>query len=70
RRLSPATPPGIMMPHSDRDYPNRITDAEADAFMELLNSKEYVNLSVTQAYYRMLDAGHCFFSIAAAHRIF
>ena len=69
RHLSPSTPPGILVPHSDRAYPNRITGAEADAFMELLNSREYANLSVTQAYYRMLDAGHCFFSIAAAHRI-
>ena len=69
RHSSPSTPPGILVPHSDRAYPNRITDAEGAAFMELLNSKEYANLSVTQAYYRMLDAGHCFFSIAAAHRI-
>jgi putative transposase len=69
RHLSPSTPPGILVPHSDRAYPNRITDAEGAAFMELLNSREYANLSVTQAYYRMLDAGHCFFSIAAAHRI-
>jgi putative transposase len=27
RRLCPPTPPGIMVPHSDRAYPNRITDA-------------------------------------------
>ncbi len=69
RHLSPATPAGVLVPHVDRAYPNRITDAEAEAFMELLNSREYANLSVTQAYYRMLDAGHCYFSIAAAHRI-
>jgi len=69
RHLSPPTPPGILVPHVHRAYPNRISDAEAEAFMELLNSREYANLSVTQAYYRMLDAGHCFFSIAAAHRI-
>ena len=35
RRLSPPTPRGILVPHSDRAYPNRITDTEADAFMEL-----------------------------------
>jgi putative transposase len=69
RHLSPPTPAGILVPHVDRAYPNRISDAEAEAFMALLNSREYANLSVTQAYYRMLDAGHCFFSIAAAHRI-
>ncbi|WP_247048855.1 hypothetical protein [Arthrobacter rhizosphaerae] len=55
--------------HAERASPNRIIDAEEEAFMELLNSSEYANLSVTQAYYRMLDAGHSFLSIAAAHRI-
>lgn len=69
RHLNPPAAAGILVPHADRAYPNRITDAEGAAFMELLNSREYANLSVTQAYHRMLDAGHCFFSIAAAHRI-
>jgi putative transposase len=69
RHLTPPTPVGIAIPHIERDYPNRITTAEADEFMGLLNSEEYGNLSVTQAYYRMLDAGYCSFSIAAAHRI-
>ncbi|MDQ0619096.1 IS3 family transposase [Arthrobacter globiformis] len=69
RHLKPAAPAGIAVPQADRAYPNRITTAEAEEFMELLNSEDYGNLSVTQAYYRMLDAGHCSFSIAAAHRI-
>jgi putative transposase len=69
RHLSPPALAGITVPHTERDYPNRISTAEADKFMGLLNSEEYGNLSVTQAYYRMLDAGHCLFSIAAAHRI-
>lgn len=69
RHLNPPARAGITVPHADRDYPNRITTAEADEFMGLLNSEEYANLSVTQAYYRMLDAGHCLFSVAAAHRI-
>ena len=69
RYLSPPTPSGITIAHIDRDYPNRITAAEATEFMGLLNSEKYANLSVTQAYYRMLDAGYCPFSIATAHRI-
>jgi putative transposase len=69
RHLNPPARAGITVPHLDRDYPNRISTAEADEFMGLLNSEEYANLSVTQAYYRMLDAGHCSFSVAAAHRI-
>ena len=69
RHLNPPAPAGITVPHADRAYPNRITTAEAEEFMGLLNSEDYGNLSVTQAYYRMLDEGHCSFSIAAAHRI-
>jgi transposase InsO family protein len=69
RHLNPPAPAGIAVPQANRAYPNRITAAEAEEFMELLNSEDYGNLSVTQAYYRMLDAGHCSFSIAAAHRI-
>lgn len=69
RHLNPPAPAGILVPHTERAYPNRITGAEAETFMELLNSQDYGKLSVTQAYYRMLDAGHCSFSIAAAHRI-
>jgi len=69
RHLNPPALTGTNVPQVDRDYPNRITAAEADEFMRLLNSEEYGNLSVTQAYYRMLDAGNCSFSIAAAHRI-
>jgi transposase InsO family protein len=69
RHLDPPAPAGVTVPHTDRAYPNRITTAEAEEFMGLLNSEDYGNLSVTQAYYRMLDAGHCSFSIAAAHRI-
>lgn len=69
RHLRPPVRTGITLAHTDRAYPNRISGAEAEEFMGLLNSPPYANLSVTQAYYRMLDAGHCSFSIAAAHRI-
>jgi len=69
RHLNPPARAGISVPQADRAYPNRITPAESEEFMELLNSQDYGNLSVTQAYYRMLDKGHCSFSIAAAHRI-
>jgi putative transposase len=69
RHLNPPARAGITVPHAERAYPNRITGTEAAAFLGLLNSEDYGHLSVTQAYYRMLDAGHCSFSIAAAHRI-
>lgn len=69
RHLKPSIPVGITLPHKGRAYPNRISTAEAEEFMERLNSEDYGNLSVSQAYYRMLDTGHCSFSIASAHRI-
>jgi len=69
RYLSPPAAAGITIAHADRAYPNRITSAEAEEFMTALNSEDYGNLSVTQAYYRMLDTGHCSFSIATAHRL-
>src|SRR5690625_5347505 len=37
--------------------------------MALLNSEDYENLSVTQAYWRMLDAGQVPFSASTAHRV-
>lgn len=69
RHLNPAQAAGVRVPQKERAYPNRISTAEAEAFMKLLNSKLYEDLSVTQAYWRMLDAGQVFFSEATAHRV-
>ncbi|MHC6595239.1 IS3 family transposase [Arthrobacter sp. C152] len=69
RHLTPVTPAGISVPHSERAYPNRVSDQEASAFLERLNSPEYAELSATQAFQRMLDAGEYFFSLATAHRV-
>ena len=69
RHQHPPPPPGVQVPHKDRAYPNRISIEEADAFITLLNSEPYEDLSVTQAYWRMFDAGEVLFSPASAHRI-
>lgn len=69
RHQNPLVPAGVHVPQKERDYPSRITTAEADAFMALLNSEDYENLSVTQAYWRMLDAGQVPFSASTAHRV-
>lgn len=69
RHLAPAAPAGITVPHGERDYPNRVSRQEAEAFLERLNSREYAELSATQAWQRMLDAGEYFFSLSTAHRI-
>lgn len=69
RHLDPPQSAGVQVPHHERAYPNRVSEADADAFMKLLNTPEYEELSVTQAYWRMLDDGHVFFSAATAHRV-
>jgi transposase InsO family protein len=69
RSLAPAAPLKAAVPHRDRSYPNRITPAEQEAFLAELNSPAYADLSVTQAWYRMLDAGTVRCSLASAHRI-
>lgn len=69
RYLHTVKAPGVKVPQEDRAYPNRISTAEAEAFMALLNTEPYANLSVTQAYWRMMDAGKVFFSVATAHRV-
>ncbi|MGM0929812.1 MAG: IS3 family transposase [Actinomycetota bacterium] len=69
RHQRPPPAPGVQVPHRERAYPNRISLEEAEVFMTLLNSEAYEDLSVTQAYWRMLDAGEVFFSAASAHRI-
>jgi putative transposase len=68
-RRIPGRPQGVRTPHRQRNYPNRVSQAEAQDFINHLNSEAYGHLSVTQAYWRMLDAGLVFFSKAAAHRI-
>lgn len=68
RHLNPKPRAGVKVPHKERDYPNRVAEAVRGQFMELLNSLEYADLSVTQAFMRMRDEGHYFFSEATAHR--
>src|SRR5699024_968898 len=69
RHQNPAVPAGVQVPQKERDYPSRITTAEADAFMALLNSEDYENLSVTQAYRRMSGAGPVPLPAPTAHRV-
>jgi transposase InsO family protein len=71
RRRGPTPLPvgGIRVPHALREYPNRVSVQEAEAFKERVNSEDYVDLSVSQAWRRMLDDGEYHFSLPTAHRI-
>ncbi|WP_077491126.1 DDE-type integrase/transposase/recombinase, partial [Sinomonas mesophila] len=69
RSLSPSHAAGVMVPHRERAYPNRITPAEQEAFLAELNSPAHAHLSVTQAWHRIMDAGTVLCSLASAHRI-
>ncbi|HEV7169151.1 MAG TPA: IS3 family transposase [Micrococcaceae bacterium] len=69
RRQNPSVPAGVTIPHDQRAYPNRIPDEDAQRFLDRLNSEEFEELSVTQAWRRMLDNGEHHCSLASAHRI-
>lgn len=69
RSLAPAPARGIKVPHTDRAYPNRISEEDAGALLERLNAPEFEDLSITQAWHRLLDAGEYYASMASTHRI-
>ncbi|WP_449373970.1 IS3 family transposase [Arthrobacter psychrolactophilus] len=59
---------GVVIAHDERDYPNRVPPESRDAFIAVLNTPEYEDLSVVQAFMRMQDDGHYFFSLSTAQR--
>lgn len=67
RAQSPAPAPGVSVPHRERAYPNRVSAAEREEFLAELNSDEFADLSVTQAWVRIQDRRPVF-SLATAHR--
>lgn len=69
RSLSPEPVHGIQIPHKDRAYPNRISDKVCDQLLARLNAPEYEDLSITQAWFRLLDGGEYYASMASTHRI-
>ena len=69
RSLAPETTLGIQIPHKDRAYPNRISEDICEQLLERLNAPEYAELSITQAWYRLLDAGEYYASMSSTHRI-
>jgi transposase InsO family protein len=69
RSLKPEPARGIQIPHADRAYPNRIEPEVCEQLLERLNSPEYEDLSITQAWYRLLDNGEYYASMSSTHRI-
>lgn len=60
---------GIQVPHKDRDYPNRISAQVCEELLARLNAPEFEDLSITQAWYRLLDSGEYYASMSSTHRI-
>lgn len=58
-----------MVPQAERNYSNRLTEAEAAAVVERLNQADVEELSIRQAYYQLLDAGEYLCSLSSMHRI-
>lgn len=69
RSLKPGLSTGVRIPHADRAYPNRIEPEVCEQLLNRLNSKDYEDLSITQAWYRLLDNGAYYASMSSTHRI-
>lgn len=69
RFQSPNPVRGIQIPHKDRAYPNRISEEVCEELLDRLNAPEFEDLSITQAWYRLLDGGEYYASMASTHRI-
>jgi putative transposase len=66
--LNPPERTGAPVPHRDRLQPAQLTAAEKARVLQIVSSPEYADLSVTQAFYRALDAGIYVCSLASFHR--
>jgi len=69
RSLKPEACRGNRIPHTERAYPNRIEPEVCEQLLDRLNSKDYEDLSITQAWYRLLDNGEYYASMSSTHRI-
>ncbi|WP_026556857.1 IS3 family transposase [Arthrobacter sp. 35W] len=69
RSQAPETTRGIQIPHKDRAYPNRISEDVCQELLARLNAPEFEDLSITQAWHRLLDGGEYYASMACTHRI-
>lgn len=67
--LKPEACRGNRIPHTERAYPNRIEPEVCEQLLDRLNSKDYEDLSITQAWYRLLDNGEYYASMSSTHRI-
>ncbi|TQJ14032.1 IS3 family transposase [Yimella lutea] len=69
RYLNPPPRIGVVVPHTERAYPNRVTAAEAKAVVQALNTVELAGLSIRQAHFELLDQGVYLCSLPSMHRI-
>lgn len=60
---------GVVVPHRDRAYPNRVSPAEAEEVINSLNSEEIADMSIRQGYFHLLDQGRYLCSLSTMHRI-
>lgn len=69
RYRNPSPGAGVKIPQADRDYPHRISSSEAAAIVDRLNQPDVADLSVREAFHRLLDAGDYRCSLSSMHRI-
>lgn len=68
RHLAPR-PAATPIPQAERHQPNALTTDERDAVLAILNSDEYADLAVCQAFYRHWDTGNYVASKSSWYRI-
>lgn len=69
RYRNPSPGGGVRIAHAHRAYPNRISAGEAAWIVDRLNQKDLADLSIREAFYRLLDAGDYRCSLSSMHRI-
>ena len=69
RHRRPTGSRGTVVPHAARAYPNRLTTEEQAVVVARLNDDDVAELSIRQAFFRLLDAGTYLCSLASMHRI-
>lgn len=69
RRQNPSQRIAEPIRHKDRTQPTALTEAERERIEEYLVDEEYADLSVSQTFYRVLDAGIFIASESSWHRI-
>lgn len=69
RYRNPNPAGGVVVPHAERNYPQRLAPAETEAVVARLNAEDVADMSIREGFYHLLDRGEYLCSLATMHRI-